>query len=340
MTTPARQTAGNASQRWLVTGGAGFIGSYVVALLAARGETVRVLEREKAKTDHLPEGVEVVRGDVTRRADAKTAVTDRDVVIHCAANPNLWARDADVFERVNHQGTRRMLEASREAGVKRFVHVSSEVVLAGPAEEKGLIDESAERSLEEMPGPYSRSKWLAERAVREFQEGGQSMAAMIAVPTVPIGPGDRNRTPPTRLIAAFLDQRVPALLAADLPLIDVRDAAAGIVAVADRGEAGERYLIAGENWSTHRLLHAIGEMTGQSVPGWGPPYSLALGAAHLAQGFRRLVGGQPLATVEGVKLTRKRLRFDDSHSRQKLRLNPRPVAMAVHDAVKWLDPSV
>jgi dihydroflavonol-4-reductase len=339
MTTSASQATDRAFSRWLVTGGAGFIGSHIVALLTHRGETVRVLEREKADTAHLPESVEIVRGDITRIDDVKTAVEGCDVVIHCAANPNLWARDAEAFERVNHQGARRVLEAASEAKVKRFVHVSSEAVLAGPADEKGLIDESAERSLEEMAGPYSRSKWLAERAVRAFHEAGKLPAAMIAVPTVPVGPGDRNRTPPTRLIAAFLDQRVPALLAADLPLIDVRDAAAGIVAVADRGEAGARYLVAGENWSTHALLHAIGEITGQSVPRWGPPYPLALASSHMAQGFRRIVGGQPLASVEGVRLTRKRLRFDDSHSRKKLRLTPRPVAVAVHDAVKWLDPS-
>ena len=339
MTTPTSHTAGNTSARWLVTGGAGFIGSHIVALLAQRGKAVRVLEREKAGTSHLPDGVEVLRGDITRLDDAESAVEGCEVVIHCAANPNLWARDAGVFERVNHQGTRRMLEAASEAKVKRFVHVSSEAVLAGPADEQGLIDESAERSLEEMAGPYSRSKWLAERAVRAFQEAGKLPAAMIAVPTVPVGPGDRNRTPPTRLIEAFLDQRLPAVLAADLPLIDVRDAAAGLVAVADRGEAGERYLVAGENWSTHLLLQAIGELTGQSVPRWGPPYPLALASSHLAQGFRRIVGGRPLGTVEGVKLTRKRLRFDDSRCRQTLRLHPRPVAVAVHDAVKWLDPS-
>lgn len=339
MPTPTSPTAGSTVSRWLVTGGAGFVGSHLVGLLAGRGESVRVLEQTKADTAHLPEGVEVVRGDVARLDDAKAAVDGCDVVIHCAANPNLWARDANAFERVNHQGTRRMLEAASEAKVQRFVHVSSEVVLAGPLEETGLINESAARSLEEIPGPYGRSKWLAEQAVREFAEAGELPATMIAVPTVPIGPGDRNRTPPTRLIAAFLDQRLPAVLAADLPLIDVRDAAAGILAVADRGEAGQRYLVAGENWTTHRLLHAIGEMTGQSVPGWGPPYPLALASAHLAQSFRRLVGGQPLGSVEGVRLTRKKLRFDDSHSRKQLRLTPRPVALAVRDAVKWLDPS-
>ena len=106
------------------------------------------------------------------------------------------------------------------------------------------------------------------------------------------------------------------------------------------GKGGERYLVAGENWSTRRLLRAVAELTGQNAPGWGPPYRLAMISAHLAEAVRRIVGGQPLGTVEGIRLTRKRLRFDDSHSRKKLRLNPRPVAVAVHDAVKWLDPSV
>lgn len=324
----------------LVTGGAGFIGSYVVKLLSMRGEAVRVLERPKAEASHLPEGVEVVRGDVTRAEDARRAVAGCRRVIHLAANANLWSRDPDAFDRVNHRGTRRLLEASSDAGVERFVHVSSEVVLAGPLEGEGWIDESAERSVEEMAGPYSRSKWRAEQAVRSFSESGKLRGAMIVVPTVPVGPGDRNVTPPTRLLKAFLDQRLPAVLDADLPLIDVRDAAVGVVAALDRGEGGERYLVAGENWSTRRLLRAVAELTGQNAPGWGPPYRLAMISAHLAEAVRRVIGGQPLGSVEGVRLAGMRLRFDDAKSRTALKLHPGPVVVAVRDAVAWLDPSL
>lgn len=309
------------------------MGAHVVDELVQSGGAVRVLELTGVDASHLPGGVEVVRGDVASADDVARAVTGCDAVVHLAANAQLWSPDASVYERVNHQGARNVLAAARAAGVERFVHVSSEAVLAGPRG-AGEIDESAERSIEAMAGPYSRSKWRADRAVAEA--ASQGFAAIIVTPTVPVGPGDRRRTPPTRLIEAFLNGKVPASLHADLPLVDVRDAAKGIVAALDRGEPGKRYLVAGENWTTTRLFEALAETTGRKPPRWRAPYPVALLAGYAEQAACRVRGGQPLGTVEGVRLARRSLRFDDAWSRRQLDLHPRPVMDALRDAVAWL----
>ena len=132
------------SGRVLVTGGAGFIGSHLVELLLAQGRPVRVLEKPGVSTAHLPAGdVEILFADLRGAAAIAGSADGCEVVLHLAANPNLWARDPREFEEVNHQGTRRVLDAARRAGAGRVVHVSTESILAPPGH-SGFITEATE----------------------------------------------------------------------------------------------------------------------------------------------------------------------------------------------------
>ena len=226
-------------QRVLVTGGAGFIGSHLVRQLVAAHHSVRVLEKPGASVAHLPQDqIEIVFADIRDGAAVARATGDCDVVLHLAANPNLWARNPDDFEQINHQGTRHVLEAARSAGARRIVHVSTESILAA-ARGQEMITEKTQTSLSDMIGPYCRSKWLAEQAAQEAVEAGQPV--VIVRPTVAVGPGDLKLGPPSRLICDFCNGRVKAYLDGGLNLIDVRDAAAGIWAAAEHGEIGRRY---------------------------------------------------------------------------------------------------
>ena len=184
----------------LVTGGAGFIGSHLVEHLVAEKQAVRVLEKPGVATSHLPETeIEIVFADLRDAEAVEEAVAGCDVVLHLAANPNLWARDPDEFEQVNHQGTRRVLAAARAAGARRVVHVSTESILAPPGH-KGVITEQTRTTLDDMIGPYSRSKWLAEQAAREAigaldgtEVGGRHIKVNEAKPRTERSAGGRNR---------------------------------------------------------------------------------------------------------------------------------------------------
>ncbi len=156
----------------LVTGGAGFIGSHLVEQLVVEGHAVRVLEKPGVPTAHLPEdNIEIVFADIRDAPAVEQAAQGCDVVLHLAANPNLWARDPDEFEQVNHQGTRNVLAAARTAGARRTVHVSTESILASPRS-KAAITEDTRTALGDMLGPYCRSKWRAEEAAGEAAEAG------------------------------------------------------------------------------------------------------------------------------------------------------------------------
>lgn len=321
--------------RVLVTGGAGFIGSHLVRQLAAANHAVRVLEKPGASVSHLPQDrIEIVFADIRDGAAVARATGDCDIVLHLAANPNLWARNPDDFEQVNHQGTRHVLEAARSAGARRIVHVSTESILAA-ARGHDVITERTRTSLSDMIGPYCRSKWLAEQAAQEAVEAGQPV--VIVRPTIAVGPGDINLGPPSRLVCDFCNGRVKGHLDGGLNLIDVRDAAAGIWAAAEHGDIGRRYLLAAEDWSIHDLLRLLAKLSGRPAPRWRVPYTVALGFAYFEEWVcSHLTATVPMATVTGVRLTQRHFRFDGRQSARELRLQPmRDCGAAVAEALGW-----
>jgi dihydroflavonol-4-reductase len=287
----------------VVTGGAGFIGSHLVDLLVARRERVRVIERPEAAVAHLPACVEVIRADIRDRPSLTRAIEGASRVYHLAANPNLWVRDRAEFEAVNHQGTIHVLDAAREAGAERILHTSTESILTR-ARQAGPIAEDVEVTLDDAVGPYCRSKLLAENEAMARARAGEPI--VIVNPTMPVGPGDRNISPPSRLIRDFCQGRLPARIDFTLNLIDVRDAAEGIVRAMDQGEPGRRYLLGGENLTLVELLEILSEMTGVPVPRWRVPYTVGLGFAWFSERWADHISGTtPKATVAGVQLTRR-----------------------------------
>jgi dihydroflavonol-4-reductase len=321
----------------LVTGGAGFIGAHLVERLVAEKHAVRVLEKPGVVTSHLPESeIEIVFADLRDAQAIEEAVVDCDVVLHLAANPNLWARDPTEFEQVNHQGTRRVLAAARAAGARRFVHVSTESILAR-AGQRDVITEQTWTTLDDMIGPYCRSKWLAEQAACEAAEAGDPV--VIVRPSIPVGPGDRNLGPLSRMICDFCNGRIKAYLDGVLNLVDVNDVTAGIWAAALHGDVGRCYLVVHENWTVLDLLRFLSELVGLPVPAWRVPYALALLFAYVEEWFcaQVITGRQPMATVTGVKLTQRSLRFDGQHSAIDLGLQPmRDCRQAITAGVDWL----
>jgi dihydroflavonol-4-reductase len=235
---------------------------------------------------------------------------------------------------VNHRGTVHVLEAAIGAGAERVLHTSTESILTR-ARSAGPIAEDVEVALDDAIGPYCRSKLLAENVARGMAAQGKPV--VIANPTMPVGPGDRGMSPPTRLIRDFCRGELPARMDCTLNLIDVRDAAEGLVRVMDRGEPGRRYLLGGENLTLVGLLGILSELTGAPVPRWRVPYPVGLAFAWLSEAWADHVSGRtPKATVTGVRLTRRTMHFDASRSLAALGLTPRPVRESLADAVAWL----
>lgn len=318
----------------LVTGGAGFIGSHLVAQLVERGERVRVLDLPAARTGHLPlDRIEWLPGDVRNREQVRAAVRGCRTVFHLAANPNLWARNRADFDAVNRLGTVHVLEEAIAQGAEAVVHTSTESIL-GSATENGLPVEERELCRDEMIGPYCRSKFEAEQVAARLARAGAPV--YIVSPTLPVGPGDWGQSPPTRMSVAFCRGRLPAYLACRLNIIDVRDVAAGMQLVLDRGRPGRRYVLGAYNLDLREWLRLLARATRRAPPRWSVPYWLALAIAYANEAAADWWTGQmPQATVTGVRLTRRKLDFDTSATLAELGLRPRPIEESIHDAVEW-----
>lgn len=317
-----------------VTGGAGFIGSHLVRLLCDGGERVRVIDRPGANTSSLHGGkIEFIRADIRDRLAVRSALKGCRLVYHLAANPQLWTRCRHHFHQVNYLGAVNVLTEALRAGAERVLHTSTESILTR-AKQTAPIAEDQDVPARDVIGPYCRSKYRAERFAFLLARGGAPV--VIVNPTLPIGPGDWGRSPPTQMMLDFCLGKRAAYLDGDLNLMDVRDIALGMVAAMERGRPGARYLLGAENWSIHSVFAYLAKLTGLPEPRYRVPYPIALTAAYVSEFIADTITGQiPAATVTGVKLTRRRMHFDATRSLAELRITPRPALESIAEAVRW-----
>jgi dihydroflavonol-4-reductase len=318
----------------IVTGGAGFIGAHLVRQLAAEGFKVRVVERPGANLDNVAGlNVSVLTADVSIPGAVRPAMDNCDVLFHLAANPHLWTRNRADFRRINTEGTRNVLASARDARIPRVVHTSTESII-GPSRNGQPCNEDTPARARDMVGKYCVSKFLAEQAALEAAAGGQDV--VIVNPTIPVGPGDINRSPATRLVVDFLNGRVPACMECSLNLVDVRDVARGHILAFRKGVPGRRYILGHENVGVMRLLEIAGEICGRPAPAMQVPYAAGLIVAYLSEFVADYITGrEPAATVTGVKLTRRMARLDCSRAHRELGFQPGDVRDAIADAVAW-----
>jgi dihydroflavonol-4-reductase len=319
----------------LVTGGGGFVGSHLVQQLVAGGEPVRVLEHPAAEVSHLPlQRIELVQADIRDSGAMRNLMRGCDRVYHLAADPNLWRRNRREFDEINHIGSLNVMRAALDSGVSRVLYVSTESILTSD-EFKGGAVESVRFREEDMIGPYCLSKFRAEYAAFQLAEAGAPV--VVCSPTLPIGPGDRNQTPPTRLSVDFCQGKIPAYLDCKLNLIDVRDVALGLVRAMQQGRPGIRYLLAGHNYRLIEWLQILGSIVNRPAPRWTIPYPVAVGIAWFNELWADHISHcMPMATVTGVRLTKRTMHFDPSKTFADLGLKaPRPIEESARDAVQW-----
>jgi dihydroflavonol-4-reductase len=318
----------------LVTGGAGFIGSHLVNRLLERGAHVRVLEHPEAVVAHLPlDRIELVRGDIRDREAAAKAVRHCAEVYHLAANPNLWTQRRGLFHQVNFQGAVNVLESALAAGARKILHTSTESILTR-VRQTTPIAEDQQVPIRDVIGPYCRSKFFAERHAFRLAQAGAPV--VIVNPTLPVGPGDRGRSPPTQMILDFCRGKRHEYVDAELNLIDVRDVAEGMILAIATGRPGRRYLLGHENLSIRELFARLAAKIGLPEPQRRVPYEVALAAAYVSEFIADVFTHRiPAATVTGVRLTRRRMHFDARRSLEELGLRPRPVAESLEDAIAW-----
>ena len=318
-----------------ITGATGFVGSAVLRRLLKEGHRVVALVRatsDKSNLAGLP--VEIVTGDLTDPDSFAGALAGCDCVFHVAADYRLWVPKPSEMYECNVTGTRNLMLAALKAGVKRIVYTSS-VATLGLNSDGIPADESTPVRFSDMIGHYKRSKFLAEAEVKRLVEE-QDLPAVIVNPSTPVGPRDIRPTPSGRVIIDAASGRIPAYVDTGLNLINVDDVAVGHLLALDRGKVGRRYILGGQNMTLREFLSQVAIIADQSPPKVRLPQSLVLPFAYFAEGWARLTDrGEPLITVDGVKLSKKKMYFSSERAMRELGFRPGPVEDALRDAVNW-----
>ena len=317
-----------------LTGATGFVGHHVAHALNDQGADLRLLVRKTSNLKNL-EGLrgDTVVGDLLEPESLKTALAGCDAVMHVAADYRLWIRDPATMYRANVDGTRELLRMAREARVKRVVYTSSVATMHFRTD--GLvINEDTPVSIKDMVGHYKRSKFLAEREALHAAELGQSV--LILNPTTPIGPNDAKPTPTGRIFVDFLNGKFPAYMDTGLNLVDVAEVARIHVAALTRGKPGKRYILGGENLTLKQILDKMSAITGIRSPTVKIPFAVAATYAFFEEWITgRILGREPRATLEEVRMGRKKMFASSAHAEQELGLRLLPVYPAMRAAIEW-----
>jgi dihydroflavonol-4-reductase len=320
----------------LVTGATGFVGAAVArALLREPGQRVRVLARPQSNRRNLDGlDVEIAEGALEDAASLAAAVAGCRYLFHVAADYRLWVPDAAAMFRANVDGTRDLMLAALAAGVERIVYTSSVATLGLVS--GGVADEATPSGDADMIGPYKRSKFAAERVVRELvAESG--LPAVIVNPSTPVGPGDVRPTPTGRIIVEAAKGKMPGYVDTGLNLVHVDDVAVGQLQAAEHGEIGERYILGGENLSLAEILATVAQAVGRRPPALKIPYAVVLPIAAGAEMMARLTGREPFTTLDGVRMSRKKMYFSSARAMRELGYRSRPAREAIADAVAWFN---
>lgn len=319
----------------LLTGGTGFLGKNVARRLVAAGHDVRLLARGTSNVAQLPAGAEVVRGDVADEAAVLQAAQGCQGIVHMAALVKMWVPDRSEFDRVNVGGVRHALAAAEAVGA-RLVYTSSFIAVGPTGPEPA--DERRVHAMTGFRNDYERTKALADVIARDAAAAGRDV--VLLYPGVVYGPGELTEANlVVKMVRDHLAGRLPALVGPGDRLWSYAfadDVAAAHVAALERGRAGERYFLAGENVSLGDFFARVEALTGVPAPKHRIPYGVATLLGRVLHLWAQLTGAPPELTHEVVGVFREHWAYDSSKAAAELGYRRTPLREGLEATLDWL----
>jgi dihydroflavonol-4-reductase len=313
--------------RIMITGGTGFVGGLVLSRLVADGRQVRALVRRPVDRERLPDPrVELALGQLEDEESLARAADGCEVVYHLAGLNQLCLADPTPLYRVNVEGTRRMLEAARRAGVRRVVHTSSAATLGGDG--SSVLDETAAPPAE-FTSHYARSKFEAEQLALDFR----GVEVVAVNPSSVQGPGRTTGT--ATVFIGYLNGRLPFDLPARFGVCYTRDCVDGHLLAETKGRAGQRYVLNTATVTNSEAIDLIAVIAGLADRPRTLPLPVAMGAAAVAEAVARVRGRQPRLCRESVRTLGHPHLYDGSRATRELGLRYTPLREAMETTVRW-----
>lgn len=318
----------------LLTGASGFVGSAVLRKLLAAGHDVRALVRSHSDRRNLHGlAVEIIEGDLADPASLRRAVAGCKALFHVAADYRLWIPDPATMYKINVEGTANLLRLAAAAGAEKIVYTSSVAALGLTADGSPANEETPVRP-DRIVGHYKRSKYTAEQTVLQLITT-EHLPVTIVNPSTPVGPRDIKPTPTGRLIVDTLNRRMPAYVDTGLNIVHVDDVAAGHLLAYETGVIGERYILGGEDMTLKMILEEICSIANLRPPTIRLPHNLVLPIAWCMERWAAVAEREPRATVDGVRMAKKKMYFSSAKARQKIGYTARPAREGLVDAIQW-----
>jgi len=317
----------------LVTGGAGHLGNVLVRELVAQGEKVRVLILPGENTQSLGGlDVEFVEGNILDMDCLINAMSNVDVVFHLAALVSITEDQMHLLQVVNVEGTRNIIEAAKQSGIKQLVYTSSIHALERPP--MGIsITESLSFDPENPAGPYDRTKAQASLLVKEAAL--QGLDTRIICPTGVIGPYDFRRSEMGELILSWMTHKLDFLIDGAFDFVDVRDVAKGQILARDLGKPGETYILGGERIDLTLLHKLVEKVTGKKKPMITFPLPIAMIVAPIAELYYKITKTRPVFTRYSIETVLSNSVISSEKAKQELGYKPRTLAESIADTVRW-----
>jgi dihydroflavonol-4-reductase len=314
----------------LVTGGGGRLGNVLVRRLLDDGQQVRVLEPGALPESLAGLDIEFMSGSVLDAEDVSRAVEGVDVVYHLAAKIDLSPKKDPMMYPINVEGTRKVVDACLSRGL-RLVHTSSHHALVREPLDQPLTEDKPLALNEKCE--YHRSKAIGETIVLDACERG--LDAVIVNPGSMIGPHDYE---PSIIGAVLIDMyfgRIPVLLEMLSDYVDVRDVADGMIAGADKGRCGERYLLTGDVIPTMEMVSLFGDLTGAKVPTRALPLWVGWVLLPFALAGSAVTKKEPFITADMLRASVSNAVVSHDKAHRELGYSIRPLRESLTDALAW-----
>lgn len=314
-----------------ITGASGYIGSVLVPLLLSDGHTLRLLTR-KPLPEMAPEGICFVQGHLLEEPAIRRLVAGADAVIHLAAVISVDDRQDKTLFDINTSGTWLLAATAQQAGVKRFIHLSS-VTAYNQAPYDQPMDESRDVVKTTRYG-YDYSKAVSQAIALEYN--GNGMEVIVLAPTAVMGPFDQQPSLIGKAVVSMYKGKIPALIPGGVDFIDVRDVAGAIVSALNRGTAGAVYLLSGEWVSLVSLNREIGRIKERPLTLPVVPLWLVFSMLPLVRMLAAISGGPPFYTRQSVyNLIYSNKKIDHAKATAELNFRPRPFTETLRDTIDW-----
>lgn len=322
-----------------MSGATGFLGLHLARLLRERGAQVKALVRSTSNTVRLKKiGVDCIAAEIEDVAALEQALAGCQLLFHMAGAVD-FAGDWNRFRQVNVVGTQNILTAAKRAGITRAVHTSSIVAVGAQVRADQFASEESPWNLGPLQVPYVTTKREAEEAALAMNDS--ALEVVVANPASVIGPDDFSSSEFGTMCHRYWKGRLPIYFPGGNNFVDVRDVAQGHVFAAERGRAGERYLLTGTNLTYGAFFKELAKLSARKlwhipVPGFMAPL-----LASINEAFPPKNGGRLYLSHSQAKLVPRFFYFQSNKAATELGYAPRPFSETLVDTRNfWIPPPI